>query len=95
MTNVPEGTTLPCIVCKEPLPPAFEGLHEANQPHGGTTFHARGQYGSTVFDPMDSQELEINVCDPCLVKAADDLTVIHNTPVRTSFRARFWDSDLQ
>lgn len=92
MTNIPRGTTLPCIVCKKPLPPAFEGPEaDTNQPYGGTTFHAHGQYGSTVFDPMDNQGLEINVCDPCLVKAADDLTVIHNTPVR----ARFWDSDLQ
>lgn len=35
-----------------------------------TSFHAHGNYGSTVHDPSPHEEpglLEINICDPCLV----------------------------
>ena len=55
---------LPCIVCGV----ALEAVSGADpvQPHGAVTFRAFGQYGSTVFDPQDSSQLYINVCDRCL-----------------------------
>lgn len=62
---------LPCIVCERTLgsalPERFDG---ANQPYAGTVFYAYGQYGSTIFDPMDETFLEVNICDDCLDKKA-------------------------
>lgn len=58
--NVPA----PCIVCGVTPEPVEPG---SNQPYAATEFQTFGHYGSTVFDPMDSDEaLTINVCDACL-----------------------------
>ncbi len=65
MTKIIEP--LPCLVCKKPLRAALEG--QQNHPMGNV-FVSRGNYGSTVWDPMDGGWLEVNVCDPCLVGAA-------------------------
>jgi hypothetical protein len=35
-------------------------------PIGGTVFRAYGNYGSSVFDPMDASYLDIVICDECL-----------------------------
>jgi hypothetical protein len=37
----------------------------------GTVFRTYGNYGSTVFDPMDSTFLEITICNPCLESKLD------------------------
>jgi len=77
--------TLPCVVCGAELEPAFNNPManaEPNQPHGGTTFLTNGHYGSTVFDQMDRTELQINLCDPCLLKAAEAGRVLHYAPPR-------------
>jgi len=59
---------LPCFVCGTQLEPAIPGEEEDNQPAGGTTFRALGNYGSTIYDPvgMPSTHIEINICDNCL-----------------------------
>src|ERR1044072_5509870 len=56
---------VPCIRCNKPLSNIFD--HAENQPYEGTTFQSHGHYGSTAFDPMDGQYIEINVCDACLI----------------------------
>lgn len=65
-----EFPQLPCIICNKELEPVGR-FTETNQPYGGTTFATHGHYGSTVFDPMDGTFLEINLCDKCLVLAAE------------------------
>src|SRR3982751_6880204 len=55
---------LPCISCKRYLDNVIDEVE--NQPYNGTSFITNGHYGSTVFDPMDGTQLEINVCDDCL-----------------------------
>lgn len=57
---------LPCIACGKRLENALFDVD--NQPYGGTAFVSFGHYGSTFFDPMDGQNIEINVCDLCLAK---------------------------
>lgn len=67
--------TLPCIVCRtklESVVPEFDN----NQPYKGTTFMSHGQYGSTVWDPMDGSFIQINICDECLTAAATDRMVL-------------------
>ena len=58
---------LPCIVCGNALPNVSDDA--TNQPSGGTAFMTHGHYGSTAFDPMDGNFLELNVCDGCLESA--------------------------
>lgn len=67
-----------CIVCGAVPEPAVPADIEQNQPYAATVFRAYGQYGSTVFDPMDRSFLEINVCDSCLVAHQD--MVLHGKP---------------
>ncbi len=37
-----------------------------NQAYGGLAFTSYGQYGGTLFDPMDGTFIEVNICDDCL-----------------------------
>lgn len=62
-----------CIACLKELTPAMLG----DDPEGpgpfseATIFTSSGNYGSTVFDPMDSSMfLEVNICDECLLRNA-------------------------
>jgi hypothetical protein len=58
---------LPCVVCGKVLKNTFASAE--NQPSEGTAFNTYGHYGSTVFDPMNGEYLELNLCDPCLRQA--------------------------
>jgi hypothetical protein len=60
---------LPCIICGKTLRNAFEDAE--NQPEHGVAVTTPGNYGSTVFDPMDGNFLEFTVCDECLVRAGE------------------------
>lgn len=62
---------LPCIVCGATLENVWP--ESDNQPSDGTAFSSYGHYGSTFFDPIDGQQIEINVCDPCLVKNTEKI----------------------
>ena len=72
-----------CIVCDVSFTPASAGGE--NQPYEGTTFMSEGHYGSTVFDPMDGSFLEVNVCDPCLLKASKRQQVLVAQTTRNVF----------
>ena len=66
--------TLLCLVCGKKL--ANAGTANECMPSGGVAFLAAGNYGSRHFDsPLfpehaegDRNDLEINVCDDCVVK---------------------------
>lgn len=60
---------LPCVRCDVRLSNVMGDCD--NQPIDGTAFTSGGHYGSTFFDPMDGQQIEINICDPCLVVLRD------------------------
>lgn len=67
-------TPLPCLKCGRALPAVMEDV--TNQPHGGTVFTSPGQYGSTLFDPMNGEFLEVNICDECLEDAGEKQRVL-------------------
>jgi len=69
---------LPCFKCNKPLRQVDRDvtLPAENQPYEGTAFTTHGHYGSTIFDPMDGQFLEINICDECLAVAADEYRIL-------------------
>ena len=60
-------TVVPCIVCKKQLEQMDSGSE--NHADDANEFRAVGQYGSTVFDPMDGSYVAVNVCDGCLKSA--------------------------
>jgi hypothetical protein len=63
-----------CIVCDEQVPGwPVEYLDDYSEtyPLGGTVFRAYGNYGSTIFDPMDGSFIEIVICDSCLKRKFD------------------------
>lgn len=78
-----------CFVCDAKLEPAlsYPGSAEINQPYAATTFYAYGQYGSTVFDPLDASYLELNICDECLVQNAKKQNVLIGFPEQ---KQRIW-----
>lgn len=63
---------LPCIVCGKELTPVWfsptANKKDLHQPHDAVMFRSSGNYGSTIFDPCDRSEIEINVCDECVVR---------------------------
>lgn len=66
---------LPCIVCGVVLQNEAPEWTD-NQPSGGTAFMTHGHYGSTVFDPMNGNFIEITVCDDCLKVASEQKRVL-------------------
>jgi hypothetical protein len=59
--------TLPCIICQTmPSKDKFTILH------GVLEFRAYGNYGSTVYDPIDERTyLILNICDNCVKTLGD------------------------
>lgn len=76
-----KAKALPCIRCGKQLWQAMdkEGVEESfvNQPYNGTAFYTNGHYGSTVFDEMHGETIEINVCDTCLLDAAKEQRILY------------------
>lgn len=67
MTDSSDLRKLNCIICSAELEnwdvyPTKTVVH----PIGGTAFRTYGNYGSSVFDPMDASYLDIVICDSCL-----------------------------
>lgn len=88
-----ENHTLPCFACGQPLEPSVPSQVKRNQPYGGTTFRAYGQYGSTVFDPFHGSRefLELNICDRCLVTNADRiLHIMHGVAPPPVLKYETW-----
>lgn len=88
-------TVLPCIVCGHKPEPVDHGPQAdvVNQPYGATVFDTHGQYGSTVFDPIDAPEcLEINVCDMCLRERKDRVLLRVDTR-RVESKYEWWEPD--
>ena len=65
---------LPCIVCGKALRNVFDDA--GNQPNDGVVLTTHGNYGSTVYDSFTGEFLEVNLCDPCLVRAGEQGRVL-------------------
>lgn len=56
-----------CFKCLKKLEPVFPNKWNYRQPSDGLTFSAAGNYGSTVYDPVNTApELVIWICDDCI-----------------------------
>ena len=77
--------SLPCLVCGKTLVQEMPGYPA---PGDGVLCTTSGNYGSTVFDPMDGERLRFNVCDECLTAAAEAGRVVSG---RTALRVQYTD----
>lgn len=96
---------LPCIICDKDLQSVIPTVdktaptkdvleYQTNQPYAATTFETYGHYGSTVFDPMNSDcYLEINICDECLKKKKDKVLFNRKTTNVHITTKRLWDPE--
>lgn len=93
------ANALPCIRCGKQLYQAMNGdpvdQTFENQPYNGTAFYTQGHYGSTVFDEMHGETIEINVCDVCLLDAAKEQRILYyRRRQKTEWTERqFWVPD--
>jgi hypothetical protein len=74
---------LPCVVCGEKLRNVMPDAD--NQPNDGVYLETHGNYGSTVYDPMDGHFLELAICDECLVRAGEQGRVLEGRKWRYVF----------
>ena len=64
-----ESEIIHCICCEKGIVNATYMYPEGEKvvhPEDGTHFVTYGNYGSTVFDPMDGSYAEIAICNACL-----------------------------
>ena len=61
---------LPCFCCEKEISPVFTRENNSSdinqQPDDAIGFVSNGNYGSTVFDPMEFSVIAINICDDCI-----------------------------
>jgi hypothetical protein len=99
----PAEATLTCLICGRSLHSEMpeELVRERGwlpQPYAGTWFTSHGQYGSTVFDEMDTTYLLITVCDQCVLEKAAAGLILLRTPDRPTPRlepqTEIWDPGM-
>jgi hypothetical protein len=68
---------IPCIRCDKPLDNStymHGGIAVEVHPSSGLHFRTYGHYGSTIFDPMGTNEtLDVAICDECIMLRLDNV----------------------
>jgi hypothetical protein len=86
-----------CFVCDKNLGAAMTGDDCGPEipPSGATVWYTGGNYGTTVFDPMNSNKrLEAYVCDECLKeRAARVYTVVQHVKTEKTYLPGIVDDD--
>lgn len=72
-------TDLSCIRCGKKFD--SDGW-DSMAPYGSLLFIARGNYGSTVYDPMADEYLLVIICDDCVMAEQEKRNVMRVVPVR-------------
>ena len=95
-----ENPTIECFVCGSELKLDSHSLpDEENNPHiihplyGGLWFRSSGNYGSSVFDPMSKEELQIAICDECLMAKKNEVTHIYDIRSSTKSKSKPWNPE--
>jgi hypothetical protein len=79
----PAACLIPCIICGRPLEDDSAGN---NQPVRGLAFQCGGHWPSAVCDAAPGW-LEVNICEPCLQRAAGRRLVLHGDRASRSLPA--------
>lgn len=84
-----------CFVCDKQLReedvPVNENVECIGIIHDAVVCRTYGNYGSTVFDPMNSDFLEFYICDVCLINRRDKVTHVHVGRKTTNGSKSSWD----
>ena len=90
-----EYEALPCVACGKKLAALVNEDEVILQPVGAVTFTGPGNYGSTVWDPMTSDFLIVNICDDCIRGAATKRAVqmAQPRPQPTTHIVHFFDPE--
>ena len=89
-SRVPVPCVVACIVCEKEVERVDQD--SPTQPYGGTSFYSDGQYGSTVFDPMDGQYIHIILCDECLMNRKENVLMGRQArPIRVDGSILGWE----
>jgi len=85
-----------CLICDKEVFAATTDpeVWAGSMPGGAIHFTSSGNYGSPLWDPMcDFIELEIFICDPCLLKKKDK--VLHCvTHKKNTYDYTPWNPDI-
>lgn len=90
----------PCFCCGKSMEPSCP--HEASErdpfpqlgpPLDGADFQAVGNYGSSLFDPMNDEKLHIVICDDCLRKHKSRVLWCRERFERRAYTCAPWDPD--
>lgn len=90
--------SFPCIHCGKELDGYGPEGSVTAQPSKGVMCTTYGNYGSTVFDPMDKHFLAFNICDTCLVDLGEQgrLFLSQKPYVSTpKYEYRVWHKNLE
>jgi hypothetical protein len=83
-----------CFSCGKELVPIH--ISTPNQCDDAVMFTAYGNYGSTVFDPMNGNiSLLINVCDECIVRNHNRIAVLKEIKPLPTFEHIPWNFDKE
>lgn len=82
-----------CLCCGKALEPAERGSTDPlTPPSGATVFFSHGNFGSTLWDPVDDyQHLEVFVCDECLAGRTERAWHVTAGARRPNNTYRTWD----
>jgi hypothetical protein len=81
--------TQPCIICR--ITPSKDKFH------GALECRAYGNYGSTIYDPIDSRTyLRFTVCDGCMGDLARKglIQEVATLPRPSKITAQLWSPDV-
>jgi len=67
-----------CVKCNKKLKNLNIDLDNNLQPMGGIAFITYGHYGTTFFDPMNGDRLQIVICDECLKTLDKKKKLVYN-----------------
>jgi hypothetical protein len=73
-------TDLKCIRCGKTFTPSVTDGGDDTPPNDGLLFITYGNYGSTIYDPLDplgQEYLLVVLCDECVVAQAREQNVMH------------------
>lgn len=92
--SYPEAQEKPlkhCLACGEEQGYLYS---PADGECAGTVFTAHGNYGSTVFDPMDLRyRLQILICDECMKSKAESVVLVRKDQPQPTYTRTTWNPE--
>jgi len=93
------GMIIKCIICEKEFDVDITSNKEIGNIYGGIRCHSSGNYGSSVFDPIngyaENEYLEFCICDECLKEKAKLVKLIQIQIKHEIIKCRTFDEKLK